>query len=338
MNRNLGKTVRVSVVAAVFAAGLAACPETEQGRPVVESTPDNFCGEVAKVACYNMFRCCTGAQIEGLLGLTQSITEQDCRRDVKLLCLDDTANIRDSMSKGRARLNAGALNLCLEAMLAPEGVCFQHRPDIPWSDICDQPAVSGLVAPGQNCLYDYECFENSYCAPDRTCRAFPQINEPCPGSVCAEGLYCDWSQVTCQPRKGANQPCDMSMECSEQLYCHVSATGGTCQAKKQVGVQCGGDYECDSDYCIPGLCDDNSACYGDDDCTGTCQGSQDTCWTDGDCPGTCSGSADACYYDYDCTSNLCIHEQCLGVCHGMPVCGDYYTVVDYCPSSVGWIF
>ena len=337
MNRNWGKTVQVFFVAAVFAAALAACPETEEGRPTVDSTTENFCVEVAKVACYNMFRCCTGAEIEGLLGLTQSTTEEECRRDVKLICLNDTADIRDSMTYGRVRLNTGALNLCLEAMMAPEGICYQHRADIPWTEVCEQPILSGLVAPGQQCLYDYECFENSYCAPDRTCRELPQLGQQCPGGICADGLYCDWNQGTCQARKGANQTCDTSYECAENLYCHVSTGGNTCQATKQNGILCANDYECASDFCLPGVCDDNSACYTDDDCPGTCQGSGDNCWISDDCPGTCSGSTDTCWYDYDCTSNLCIHEECLGVCHGTPVCADYYTVVGYCPGTVGWI-
>ena len=43
---------------------------------------------------------------------------------------------------------------------------------------------------------------------------------------------------------------------------------GLCVAKKELGVNCAGDAECQSDECAPGYCEgyEDDLCYEDDDC------------------------------------------------------------------------
>ena len=66
-------TKRFALICAVTLLAMpAGCvKENDDPNPKPDTSVDNetnLCEEVAEVACYNMFECCTGAEIESILG------------------------------------------------------------------------------------------------------------------------------------------------------------------------------------------------------------------------------------------------------------------------------
>jgi hypothetical protein len=347
----------------------AGCSETDR-RPTVSVDELNFCSELAEVACLNMFQCCTGAQIEEILGITISTTESECRRDVELMCEDMVAEEFDAYIRGTVALNIHDASLCLESLMAPEDVCFIHvfASEIPWSRWCQEPFFQGELAVNEDCLYSFECEGDLYCAADRKCRALPGFEEPCYGGPCSKGLYCDWLTDTCAMLKTSGQECGSDMECAGELYCEFDQEeANTCQTRKQLGNSCIGHNQCQTGHCIPGLCDNGNECFSDENCPGECTGTGAYCNYDEDCPGSCRLSGYSCYDYYDCDElydlcdeitgkcaisnldcssysdcpemvELCIHERCQRTCQGRPVCGEFYLVVDYCTDTTAILF
>lgn len=123
----------------------------------IDASESNFCDELAEVACHNMYQCCSEAQIENELGVSEPRTEAQCREDKKRLCIRSSASLRDSLAAGRVELKADALNACLDAMLAPDGTCSTYVAELPWLEACKQQAWVGKVAAGGACFFDHDC-------------------------------------------------------------------------------------------------------------------------------------------------------------------------------------
>jgi hypothetical protein len=314
------------------------CGGEDNPRPGVKVTETNLCSAIADVACYNMFRCCTGAQIEEALGLTQSTTVEECQRDVKLRCKENLAAVFWSVARTATTINAQAYKACLDAVIAPKETCFLHQSVLPWEGLCDPSLlIQGRLGAGLACYYDHECLINHYCAPDNKCRALPTAGQPCPQFICASGLFCNWQTGNCESLRGIGQVCDSSDECAENLFCDHNQTDPSCQSQRGVGAACAGDYECASGYCVPGICNDGSGCFVDGDCTGLCVGTTDTCYDQTDCEGTCSVYGGICYSEYDCdytNGEVCNQPECQATCNGSPVCGEQYRVIDYCEDAL----
>jgi len=321
-----------------LAAALASC-DKEEGAVKVSVETDNFCTEVAKVACENIFTCCTGKKIEGLFGVTISTQKDKCKRDVRLSCEDENAQLLYALAKGTVSVDVEAATACLASFLVGDE-CFQLAADDPTAQVCKTPAFKGLQGVGKACVYSIECVPNTYCGPDRKCRALPKADETCDNLgplPCTMGLYCD-EDYTCQFLRKSGEDCDGLNPCADGLYCSQEEEDeDLCRSLKGVGASCGGDGECQSGYCIPGLCSSGKQCFGDDDCDGTCADSGKPCNDDADCAGTCTKSGDPCLADWDCyeADDTCEHPKCEGSCHGQPVCGEEYFEINYCTLGEG---
>ena len=72
-------------------------------------------------------------------------------------------------------LDAARLNDCLNAVLAPDGVCSQVVTELPWREACETAPWVGTVQPGSACFFNHDCAgaPDSFCGPDQKCKAKP---------------------------------------------------------------------------------------------------------------------------------------------------------------------
>lgn len=320
----------------------------------IDASESNFCDELAEVACHNMYQCCSEAQIENELGVSEPRTEAQCREDKKRLCIRSSASLRDSLAAGRVELKADALNACLDAMLAPDGTCSTYVDELPWLEACKQQAWVGKVAAGGACFFDHDCAgapKNAECGVDQKCAALPGVGSPClNGTTCAEDFFCGPGSV-CAQRLAENAPCTNSDECQENLFCDTAAMPmPICTARKPGGAACTSDFGCVSGDCVPGQCAGTSqSCYTDSQCGGRCANSTSSCtvgfdWTCNTTAGhcdvvttqPCSGSS----ADSQCVSasagTKCIFNvTCVpGDCVGEPICTAPLFLADYCNAAL----
>ena len=105
-----------------FAVGCG--PKEESLKIAVTASKDGLCSEIAKVVCYNVFHCCTGAQIEDALGLQQTTTEKKCRKDMELICEQNMAPVLHGLNKNTLTVDSAGATTCLESLLPPDDECF----------------------------------------------------------------------------------------------------------------------------------------------------------------------------------------------------------------------
>src|SRR4051812_28901240 len=135
--------MRVFAMCVVIAAG---CGGSDgNGRPSVKTTEDNACSEEARVACYNMYSCCSEGEIEQRLRVTDPRTEDECISDVERLCERSLARIEFSRHNNRVRFDAAALNSCLSAIEAPADTCATISTALPWVAACMTSAWTGIT-------------------------------------------------------------------------------------------------------------------------------------------------------------------------------------------------
>jgi Dickkopf-like protein len=305
-------------------------------RPSVNSTQDNVCGEVAKVACFNMYSCCSEGEIEKTLGVSDPRTEDECKADVERLCTPSLAQRNFSLKNNRVRFDAKAMNACLSAIEAPDGTCATLSAILPWTAACMNSAWTGITADGATCNFTYECGTDSTCAAG-VCTPKPASGQPC-GTGCASGLFCN-NVGKCASQVGAGQTCTSDPQCMKGLFCDFSATSPTCTAPRDNGQPCIGNASCISNKCTPGMCaNTNFTCSTSAQCNGTCSNnSAFFCFTDEQCGiGTCSVGGTQCFSPGSCGTggtcvfpNRCISNACLG-----GVCVDNELTVDYCQGAL----
>lgn len=326
---------------AVIVPLIAACGEDELKVDVTQVSSENYCAKVAEVLCHDVFVCCTGSTIEKVLGLTITTTEATCRRDLKLLCEQKNYLLQNAIEKGTARVREDVAPACLQAFLVPEQRgCFAYAPETPWQQPCEGGLTEGLQPAGENCLTALECLPDHYCAADRKCKALPQLNEPCPSLVCAEGLYCesDGKELKCKARKSAGQECTSAAQCAKDHRCLLASPTAmklTCQPLANLGQTCSGNADCRSGYCLPGLCADGKACYQDAECGGVCDSDPTMeCSSDSYCPGKCATGGEACYGSYCSSGDVCQRTCKRTPCSGPRVCEEKLALVDYCEGPL----
>ena len=190
--------MRIFAVCLVMAVGCGG----GNSRPSVSSTQDNVCGEIAKVACFNLYSCCSESDIEKALGVSDPRTEDECKTDVERLCDPQLAQLNFSLKNNRVRFDAKAMNSCLSAIEAPDGTCAMVSTMLPWTAACMNSAWVGITADGAACNFSYECGMDSTCSASAVCTPKPTSGQPC-GNGCASGLYCNLG--TCAPQVGAGQ-------------------------------------------------------------------------------------------------------------------------------------
>jgi len=308
------------------------------GAPSINVNKDNVCDQVAEVACYDMYRCCSEGEREKYLGVTEPRSEAECREDVKRLCSRALATVEYSLDKGRVTFSNDNMNNCLQALVAPDDDCATIEAMLPWAEACVHSAWVGAVADGGTCEYPYECSSaDSVCTSSRTCKAKPGYGEPC-GAGCASGLYCNG--LMCDHQVGVGVDCVSTQQCTKGLYCDTTATKPVCTMQHAAGEACTGPSTCTSGSCLPGACESNAQpCYTSATCSGHCENTTTFCAGDNYCStGTCSIGGASCTGPAQCTGagNVCnFPVKCVpGACTGTIVCADAHVTVDYCSGAL----
>lgn len=328
-----------------IALALAAC-----GGSGIDANADNVCSEVAKVACHNMYRCCSEGEIENFLGVDEPRTEAECTADISKLCQRSVAALDFAIEENRVRFDAEIMNRCLEALEAPSDTCATVSDVLPWAEECLSSAWVGIVADGGKCLQQLECGADSFCAPTQVCTARAKGGEACTRLPCAGDFFCDGA--VCQDRRAAGAACTSSAQCEQPLFCDTTAAVPVCAALREPGERCTGDASCKSRECIPGTCSNSGfQCTSNDDCDGRCTDNLSSCTSDAQCGGRrrCSGTGalctmalppdpEPCPVGQTCcpAAQTCDAVTCtLDQCEGDIVCAENLVLVDYCQGAIG---
>jgi len=309
------------------------------GTVKVDTTQDNFCEQIADVACHNMYQCCTEHEIESALRVTDPRTELQCRDDLRVSCERASADIQDSLQAGRVTFDAMRLNECLNSIVSPKETCADVVTELPWKETCKDSAFVGTVAIGGACFFDFDCTgaPDNFCAANQKCTAKPTAGLPC-GTGCASAYYCGTGGL-CAPKLGAGAMCTTTSQCAMDLYCDTNQVPAVCAAKQPGGAACSSSLGCVSGECIPGQCmGTTQTCYKDTECTSHCAGTTTFCSTSSNCStGTCSVGGNLCSSNTSCIAgggDTCVFPiQCVpGDCLGEPVCTNATITVDYCAA------
>jgi hypothetical protein len=328
----------VATTALAIACGSSPMSNQTLPPPTIATTKDNVCDQVAAVACYDWYTCCSEGEIEHFLGVVQPRPEPGCVDDVKRLCERKLTTEMFSVTNARVSFDGSVMDACLKAMLVPAGGCTTVAPALPWLVACMDTAWIGVVPVGGECDFAYECAQRdaNFCAPNRQCTARPTLGMPC-ANGCAAGLFCN--NGTCATLLDIGSACTVSAQCMPGLYCDFSQSLPTCVPLHAPGEVCNSNQSCRNGDCIPG----------------SCAGETNLCYTSANCAGRCATSGFFCQFDYNCNSNghcsitttatcnpfgmncmpgdgTCVYpEKCnAGTCVGDVVCADITVSVDYC--------
>jgi len=322
--------------------GLVACGDGVS----VSTSASNVCSEVAKVACHNMYRCCSEGEIENFLNTDDARTEPQCQVDVERICERSIAKLDAGIEAKRVKFDSDTMNKCLEALVAPDDACAIVDTMLPWTEECMDSAWVGLVADGGQCFASFECAsKTSACAPNQTCTPLGTEGQPCGQLGCATGFFCQAGTTTptCRAQLGAGQACASTTQCLKPLFCDFQSATPTCTDRLNGGEKCSSDQNCKSSQCIPGICQGTTLdCFDNTDCSRHCADDGSFCTMDSNCGlGTCSISGFSCSSAAGCTQagETCnFPVKCLpGVCEGEPVCTTAQLVADYCTGALNVI-
>ncbi len=152
----------------------------------------------------------------------------------------------------------GGLSTCLDGRCAPLRDTFVAAV----GESCDPEAGRGCVE-GASCVLTG--FDATTSTPEWTCESPSSSGGPCKVGFpdpCPSNEYCDADPATtlefegtCQPRRGAGQPCEDggdlgTQQCSSGLEC----LDGVCGSRKRLGDSCSSGGECLSGNCESGTC------------------------------------------------------------------------------------
>jgi hypothetical protein len=104
------------------------------------------------------------------------------------------------------------------------------------------------------CAVDADCVTGSYCKATSTpgvgqCMTLGGVGDACsPSQPCGVGLTC--ANAACAVLPTAGEPC-VGGQCDKTSWCATSASGSTCEARRDPGAACTDDVQCLS----PDLCE-----------------------------------------------------------------------------------
>jgi hypothetical protein len=308
------------------------------GRPGVSTSESTVCDDVADVACYNLYQCCSEGEIEAFLGVSDPRSEDECRDDVRTICERQLVAFNFSIKNKRVQFDAKVMDTCLQAIEAPSDSCVALGATTPWTEACMQSAWVGTVATGGACDFAYECTTDNVCSASRICTALPGDGKACVESGCATGLFCDIG--ICHPLRAEGGMCASNAQCQKGLFCDTFGAR-TCAKLHATGEKCTGDFSCDTNTCLPGTCAGaENSCFASTGCSPHCADGSGGCTTDPECgsPGTCSLTQTPCGSPVDCAGvgNTCVFPvKCLPAeCVGDIVCAEPHVLVDYCNGAL----
>jgi hypothetical protein len=312
----------------------------DSDRPSISTNQSNVCGQIAAVACYDMYQCCSEGEIERDLNVSDPRSEDQCRQDVTRLCERRLADAETSLAAKRVTFDSKVMDSCLKALLAPSDSCANVADVLPWTDACMDTAWVGQVATGDQCFFTYECADpgTQYCALNQTCTALPTDGQPCSPQGCAMGTYC--SGTNCKAQAGVGGMCNSNAACMKDLFCDFSQPTPVCEALHDAGQACTSSQSCKSGACNPGTCTGTTqSCFTASNCSKHCSSTGAYCNQDGDCGlGHCSvTTTQTCYQQGTCpgVETCVLPYQCLpGMCTGNIVCAATEVTVDYCTDAI----
>lgn len=320
---------------------LAACGGN--GDVSIDTNEDNVCGEIAEVACHNMYQCCAEGEIEDFLGVSEPRTELQCRDDVERLCDRRANTLSDSLQDGRVRFDSNVMDACLEALVAPDNTCASVVMSLPWTEACMNSAWVGTVSDGGACFFNHDCAGgvDAFCAPNQKCSVRPGLGQACTAAMpCGSNFFCQAG--TCANKITAGGMCTSTTQCAKDLFCDTSVANPVCTARAPGGAACQSNAGCASNVCVPGACNVSGfSCFNDASCSMRCSNNpQITCSSPASCGGgTCSVGLNACTSNTQCTGgvgDVCnFPNTCMpGDCIGDPVCSAATLTVDYCTGAL----
>ncbi len=269
-------------------------------------------------------------------------------------------------------------DLCDALGFCVDGVCCEDACD-GVCEACDLVGQEGTCAaipadqdPAEECPADpvADCDRDGLCDGTRSCRPSAKEGAKCGATTCqagqVNGAICDGSgdcvpegMASCGTYGCSGDACATS--CEDDSSCDAASgyciPGGTCGTKKVLGEACAEARECDSDYCVDGVCCENEcaeqcAACGEVDSLGACvpvagapRGDREACAGD---PAVCGGECDGnepnnCAYRSNrvcgtsCADGQEITSNCDGagecVEGGKSSCGNYACGAEACLTS-----
>jgi MYXO-CTERM domain-containing protein len=180
-----------------------------------------------------------------------------------------------------------------------DGVCGPVADGLDPRDACD--VASAL------------CGADGNCDGNVACRQYAPLATPCGATLCAvdrvSGQLCDGAgackqleNLACAPYRCdgdlCGESCSDSQDCSGDAQCFDNV----CRAPEDIGAPCTSESECDTGYCVDGVC-----------CTSECAGQCETCGAE-DSKGRCSAKVG----EPDGDRPACVGTgTCAGRCDGI---------------------
>ena len=290
------RTRRIFLLTAA-ATCLAACPGggalSASAEPVALEA---YCEKFAEMTCAVAASC---SCLDGIpLSYCHSFQHADCVGDVE-----------EPVSAGRRGYDAALAGECLleleaiisdcslddaywpaacDAMLPPRvaagGACESNGDCLGGLD-CHEELCAALPTEGLACLSGGTCADDHFCDAANVCRRERGPGQPCPegGVACADGLYCNPLDATCEPYLLAGQACaHATYACASELYCSPATStcrpypglnedcidasgscrqglfcdaGGTCRSEFPAGGSCAESSQCQSGSCVANVCE-----------------------------------------------------------------------------------
>jgi hypothetical protein len=309
-------------------------------RPSIGSSEGNVCDQIAAVACYDIYQCCSEGEIERDLNVSDPRTEDQCKQDVSKICERRLATAEASFTAKRVKFDGKVMDTCLKALLAPSDTCATVDTMLPWTEACMDTAWVGQVATGDQCFFTFECANpgTQFCGANQTCVALPGDGQPCSPQGCAKGTACNGT--TCRALQAAGGPCTSTQSCETDLFCDFSQPTPMCEPLQDGGQPCTGGQSCKSGVCNPGTCaNTGQSCFTSANCSRHCSNNNNFCGTDGDCgAGHCSITTGQTCFSQTCpASETCVFPNtCVpGSCTGSIVCAATEVSIDYCTGAIG---
>jgi len=216
----------------------------------------------------------------------------------------------------------------------------------PLNECSQQPAVTcddDGVCDGQGACRLWAA--NTVCVAPTCSNATAQLTDSCDGL----GTCVDGGSQSCSPYQCANTSCATTCMTDDGCVATHWCNTPVCQPKKTLGIPCSGSNECQSGFCVDGVCCATA-------CTSVCAqcnlpGTEGTCdahdaGTDpesgcgdyycngiGYCHNTCSTDSD-CKADHWCSGNTCVDKKTLGeTCSGNNQCMSEFCIDGVCCNN-----
>ncbi len=326
----------------------ASCPTPTSANPDNTCNGTGTCLVTPAAACSVGYACVAGAC------KTTCTDNADCDEASDYICVlgackikrgaacDDAAECEDGFCADGVCCDTDCEGKCR--------ACVQNFTDKP--DGTCSPIPAGQDRDGDECPIDPgfpgSCQEDGTCDGAGSCRLYAIATTPCGETTCEDGAVsgelcdgfgnCDTDTAQCEPYvcNGAEcgTECDDDSQCDAGAYC---LPGGTCAKKSLDGEACLAKNECDSGFCVDGVCCESacnakcSAC-GEKGTEGSCvavvgapRGERPAC--DGDpeaCGGECDGVDPAdCRYappTKTCSQSCAAGKETVGSCDGAGTC------------------